>query len=161
MKMTNAFAIAAALLALAFPACSGNRVRDTIRTVSVSPSGGRYSSRSMAEDNDRVVNALRTAIEREIGNSSRFEPGPSGTGDAVIAIDTLRHGLVEAGAGNYSVKIWGNVIVTERDRRTTRRSFSGVSGIVRPYDEFENTKLYEEAVQGVADKIALELITTL
>jgi hypothetical protein len=145
----------------------GNRVASDRR---IRPAQQRWQSQAGSHGN-RIANGLRTAIANEIIDSDRFDYRSSGA-DAEIAINHLRHGLIEVADGLYAVNVSGDVTIHRADwrhgrsRRTTdsglnARDFSGTSGIIRPLAEFENAANYDEAARAAVEKIAVEIVAGL
>ncbi len=127
----------------------------------LSPARENYFSQIAREHNDWLVTALNTAVRRELANGGRYQNAPTGTADAEITFETLRHGLIEVTADNYAVQLSGSASVTKGSKQVSSHDFSSTSGAIRPLKDFEDTKNYEEALQGVVDKVALELVTSL
>src|SRR5687768_1202348 len=100
------FGLAAIAFALAFSACAGSHLPSSVRSVSLAPAARRPPvvlaparatafARMAEERGSWAVNQLRSSIAREITAGGRFQASPTGTGDAEISIESLRHGLVE------------------------------------------------------------------
>src|SRR5689334_5393952 len=100
--MKAPFGFAALATALAISGCASDHLPAGVHTVSLAP-GARQQPvvlaparatafARMAEGRDTwAANQLRYAISRELAAGGRFQPQPTGTRDAQIAIETLRH----------------------------------------------------------------------
>jgi len=153
-------------------ACAKNELPSGIRTVSIAPAARQAPlvlaparatafARMAEERGSWAVNELRAAISRELAASGRFQAAPSGSGDAQIAIESLRHGLIEVSANRYAVTVAGAVNLHRGSENLGQRDFSGTSGDIRSLAEFEDPAVYEEALRGTLSKVALELVAGL
>jgi hypothetical protein len=152
--------------------CASSHLPPDVRTVSFAPSATRPPivlapanastfARMAEERGTTVANLLRASFTRELAAAGRFQPAPSGRGDAEIAIDTLRHGLIEVSAGNFAVSAGGSLTISRGGKVFDQREFSATSGQVLPLRDFEDPAKYEEALQSTFDKIAIEVVSTL
>src|SRR5215207_86197 len=139
MKVSPAFFA----VALAFAGCASDHLPSDARTISLAPSArqapvvlapARASSfaRMANERGTSAVNQLRSAIAREIAAGGRFQASPVGSGDVVMTIDSLRHGLIEVSANSYAVSVAGSVSITRGEKSLGTREFSGMGGDIRP-----------------------------
>ena len=170
MQAPFGFVAVAAFIALA--GCANDHLPSSVRTVSLAPAARQQPvvlapskatvfARMAEERSTWAANQLRTAIARELASGGRFQPQPTGTGDAQIAIETLRHGVLEVSANNFAVTISGTVSITQGTKSLGVREFSATSGDIRPLLDFEDPRNYEAALQGAFDKAALELTAAL
>lgn len=170
--MNVPFRLFAVALALVTGACASKQLPGNVRTVSLAPAARQTPvvlapsratgfARMAAERNTWAVNQLRSTISRELAAAGRYQPVPTGQGDAQITIDTLRHGLIEVSANQYAVSVAGTISVARGNESLGQHEFSGTSGQISPLSEFEDPAKYEEALQGTFDKVALELVTGL
>jgi hypothetical protein len=165
-------ALAAFAVALAFSACAGSHLPPDARSVSLAPAARRPPvvlaparatafARMADEHGTWAANQLRAAIAREIAAGGRFQAAPTGTGDAEISIESLRHGLIEVSSNSYAVTVAGSISIKKGQADLGQREFSGTGGEIRALSDFEDPKNYEAALQGALDKVALELVTAL
>jgi hypothetical protein len=177
--MKNATRIAASVAAtILFAACSSGGLPGSVRTVSVAqgtrhtpqvlaPANSRYFSGVAESRSSHIAGELRLAIANELADSQRFQLRASGPVDAEIAIEHLRHGLVEVADGMYAVNISGSAAINRHGfgnaaaGRAASRDFSGTSGVVRSLADFENAANYDQAARAVVEKIAVELVAGL
>lgn len=164
------FGLAAAVVVVAFSACAGNHLPSDVRSVSLAPAArrppvvlaparGTAFARMADERGAWAVNQLRASIARELAAGGRFQPLPNGTGDAEITIESLRHGLIEVSANSYAVTVAGAISILHGAKSLGQRDFSATSGEIRPLTDFEDPGIYEAALQGTFDKVALELVS--
>ncbi len=166
--------LAAATVLIAFSGCASDHLPSSVRTVSLAPAARQQPvvlapakanvfSRMAGERSTWAANQLRAAIAREIANGGRFQTQPTGSGsaDAQIAIETLRHGVIEVSANNFAVTVSGTVSITHGAKNLGTREFSATSGDIRPLLDLEDPRNYEAALQGALDKAALELVADL
>jgi hypothetical protein len=170
MKAPVAFAVIA--VAVAFSGCASEHLPSSIHAISLSPSARRApvvlaparasAFAQMANEHATwAANQLRSSIARELTATGRFQAAPNGSGDAEIAIDTLRHGLIEVSANSYAVTVSGAISITQGGKSLGQREFSGTGGDIRPLVDFEDPQKYKAALQGAFDKVALELVSAL
>jgi hypothetical protein len=170
--MKASLGVAIVAVAVAFSGCASEHLPSSVHAISLAPEARRApvvlaptraaAFTRMANERDSwAANQLRSAIARELVATGRFQAAPAGGGDAEISIETLRHGLIEVSANSYAVTVSGAISINQGAKSLGQREFSATGGDIRPVAEFEEPQVYEAALQGAFDKVALELVTAL
>ncbi len=156
--------------AITFTGCSRDHFSSGVKVVGVNTTprrattvfspdkGGSFNSMAK-ERNGWVEGQLRTSITRELEESGRFQPAKGNEDDGQIVFNSIRHGLLEVSANNYAAQLTADVSLVGRNGKTiSTRDITATAGLIHTLSEFEDSKVYEEALTNAADKLAMELV---
>jgi hypothetical protein len=159
--------------ALLVSGCAGGSFSSGVKTVHVNPAVKRGTvvtapdkatvfAQTAQSQTQWLENWLRNAIVNQINQSGRFSAIDRNPVDATIEFESVRHGLIEVSAGSYAATLDVDVILLDRNGKTTgHRTVSATGGSIHSLRDFEDAKVYSEALSIAADKLALELVSTL
>jgi hypothetical protein len=169
MKMHHVLSV---LLAILFAGCSSGRFSSSVKSVGVNttpkreivvlgPDKANIFNTMAREHNGWVQTQLRTSINRELAQTERFQPA-KGAEDGQIIFNSLRHGLLEVSANNYAAQITADITLMAANGKVVgNREITSTGGNIHTLSDFEDPKVYEEAITAAVDKLALELVTDL
>lgn len=168
MKMHHLLSLVAAAL---LSGCASGHFSSSVKNVGVNttpqrgvvviaPDKANIFASMAREHNGWLEAQLRTAINRHLSESERFEP-VKGTGDGTLVFNSLRHGLLEVSANNYAAQVIADISLVKDGKTIGSREITSTAGDLHPLIDFEDSKIYEEALSNAADKLALELVNDL
>lgn len=165
------YSLCTIIAAVFLSACSSGHFSSGVKTVSVNtatkrgvvllaPDKANLFATMARERNGWLESQLRTSIQRELGQSARFQPGQAGA-DGEVAFIALRHGLLEVSANNYAAQVIAEVELRRGGKVVGNRELTATAGDLHSLNDFEDSKIYEAALTNAADKVALELVNDL
>jgi hypothetical protein len=169
MKMHNLLFLAAAVL---LSGCASGHFSSSVKNVGINtapargivvlaPDKANVFAAMAREHNGWLEGQLRASINRQLAQSERFQPAKGTAGDGVVAFNSLRHGLLEVSANNYAAQVIADISLLKDGKVVGNREITSTAGDLRPLMDFEDPKIYEEALTNAADKLALELVADL
>jgi hypothetical protein len=169
MKQHTLLSLAAAAL---LAGCASGHFSSGVKTVGVNtaplrgvtilaPDKATVFAGVARDQNGWLEGQIRASIDKELAQSDRFRPA-KGADDGRIVFNSLRHGLLEVSPNNYAAQIVADVSLVDHNGKTIgNRELSSTSGDLHPLVDFEYARTYQQALAGVADKLALELVNDL
>lgn len=169
MKTLTLLSLAAAAL---LAGCASGHFSSSIKTIGVNttppkgvvvlaPDKANLFASMAQEHNGWMEGQVRLAINRELSQSTRFQPA-KGSEDGLVIFDSLRHGLVEVSPNTYAAQIVAEVTLKNKNGKVIGgREITSTGGELHTLMEFEDSRVYEAALAGAADKLALELVNDL
>jgi hypothetical protein len=170
MKTHSVLSLAAVLL---FAGCAGGHFGSSVKNVGVNatpqrgvvvlaPDKANLFAAMAREHNGWLQGQIRAAINRELSQSSRFQPSKGAAEDGQVVFNSLRHGLLEVSPNNYAAQIVADIsLVADNGKIIGNREITSTAGALHSLLDFEDPKTYEDALNNAADKLALELVNDL
>jgi hypothetical protein len=170
MKIHSLLSLAAAIL---FAGCAGGHFGSNVKNVGVNstpqrgvvvlaPDKANLFGSMAREHNGWLQEQLRASINRELSQSTRFQPVKGTSGEGQIVFNSLRHGLLEVSPNNYAAQVIADIsLVTSNGKTIGNREITSMAGELHSLFDFEDPKTYEDALTNASDKLALELVNDL